>query len=775
MISADDALKAHARTGSEPAHASLRDRLKRGWLVTMALLVCVTGSNAVMAAATLPDPVVHADFDELSAGKLPGGLQIKTQFSAPDVVPGVAGSAWRTDGFSSYAEGKLSLSPSSGLTLSLWVALESYPSDLEVPVKDMVPSSFIQQAAGGKGFDLYIDAYGRWGFKVATSAGVLRIQAKSKFPLRRWVHLVATVDVSTGVASLYQGDELIGTVRGVPGMTLELASTPLRLAAAPTDTKILDFTINRLNGAFDQVAVYAAALNAEQRRLLSGPSSTTSAEPALVVPATRFANDTLRPRVHPLPPANWTNEPHGLIRIGDTWHVFYQRTPNGPFKTLMHWGHMTSRDLVVWESQPDALMPELQSDDFGFDMKGIWSGHVIADGGKAFAFYTSVNHGDRLAASNPGVAMAISEDPQLREWKKTGPILNSRGARDMRDPFLWKEGGTWHMIIGAALDTGGGLLYYVLEPGDKGGRWQPRPRFTDPSYRMLDIGSEIWEMPVFEQLSDGVWILLVNPIGGKVSKYGEPSTRAVYWTGTWSDGTFKPFSPTPKLLDLVPGHLAPTVGRADDGSLRAIGIIDERRTPLAQRQAGWAHTFSLPRTWYLLRDNRTLGQRPAPELVKLRQGAVVDRSGVSIGRDPVSLDAGHGAYEMLIELDDAPADAAPVQLDVLASPDGREFTRLIFDRVRGEVMVDKSRSTLSADGEGPQVMKGSYAADSFGAMRRIRAIVDGSTVEVFINDAAAYSVRSYPSLANSTGIRISADTAQPMKAAVKVWPLRLPQ
>lgn len=775
VISADDALKAHARTGSEPAHASLRDRLKRGWLVTMALLVCVTGSNAVMAAATLPDPVVHADFDELSAGKLPGGLQIKTQFSAPDVVPGVAGSAWRTDGFSSYAEGKLSLSPSSGLTLSLWVALESYPSDLEVPVKDMVPSSFIQQAAGGKGFDLYIDAYGRWGFKVATSAGVLRIQAKSKFPLRRWVHLVATVDVSTGVASLYQGDELIGTGRGVPGMTLELASTPLRLAAAPTDTKILDFTINRLNGAFDQVAVYAAALNAEQRLLLSGPSSTTSAEPALVVPETRFANDTLRPRVHPLPPANWTNEPHGLIRIGDTWHVFYQRTPNGPFKTLMHWGHMTSRDLVVWESQPDALMPELQSDDFGFDMKGIWSGHVIADGGKAFAFYTSVNHGDRLAASNPGVAMAISEDPQLHEWKKTGPILNSRGARDMRDPFLWKEGGTWHMIIGAALDTGGGLLYYVLEPGDKGGRWQPRPRFTDPSYRMLDIGSEIWEMPVFEQLSDGVWILLVNPIGGKVSKYGEPSTRAVYWTGTWSDGTFKPFSPTPKLLDLVPGHLAPTVGRADDGSLRAIGIIDERRTPLAQRQAGWAHTFSLPRTWYLLRDNRTLGQRPAPELVKLRQGAVVDRSGVSIGRDPVSLDAGHGAYEMLIELDDAPADAAPVQLDVLASPDGREFTRLIFDRVRGEVMVDKSRSTSSADGEGPQVMKGSYAADSFGAMRRIRAIVDGSTVEVFINDAAAYSVRSYPSLANSTGIRISADTAQPMKAAVKVWPLRLPQ
>lgn len=775
VTSSDDALKARAEDGSRPAHASLRDRLRRGFLLPAAVLACLTGSSPVFAAARLPDAVVRADFDQLSAGKLPGGLEIRTQFPAPDAVPGVIGGAWRTDGFSSYAEGKLSLSPSSGFTLSLWVALESYPSDLEVPVKEMVPSSFIQQASGGKGFDLFIDAYGRWGFKVATSAGILRIPAQSRFPLRRWVHLVATVDVATGIASLYQSDDLIGTAQGAPGMALELAQTPLRLAAAPTETKILDFTINRLNGAFDQVAVYPAALSAEQRQLLSGPSSVPSAEPSLVVPATRFANDTLRPRVHPLPPANWTNEAHGLIRIGDAWHVFYQRTPNGPFKTLMHWGHMTSRDLLVWENQPDALMPELQSDDFGFDIKGIWSGHVIADGGKAFAFYTSVNHGDRLAASNPGVAMAVSEDPQLRDWTKAGPILNSRGARDMRDPFLWKEGGTWHMIIGAALETGGGLLHYVLEPGDKGGRWQPRPRFTDPSYRMLDIGSEIWEMPVFERLSDDVWILLANPIGGKVSKYGEPSTRAVYWTGAWSDGTFKPFSPTPKLLDLVPGHLAPTVSRADDGGLRAIGIIDERRTPLAQRQAGWAHTFSLPRAWYLLGDKHTLGQRPAPELARLRAGAVVDRSGVAIGRDAVSLDVGHGAYELLIELADAPSAAAPVQLDVLASPDGREFTRLIFDQARGEVIVDKSRSTLSADGEGPRILKGGYAAESFGAMRRLRVIVDGSTVEVFINDAAAYSVRSYPSLPGSTGIRIGADTGQPMRAAVKVWPLRLPQ
>jgi sucrose-6-phosphate hydrolase SacC (GH32 family) len=91
------------------------------------------------------------------------------------------------------------------------------------------------------------------------------------------------------------------------------------------------------------------------------------------------------------------------------------------------------------------------------------------------------------------------------------------------------------------------------------------------------------------------------------------------------------------------------------------------------------------------------------------------------------------------------------------------------------VVVDKSKSTLSADGEGPQVVRGSYSAEAFGAMQRLRVFVDGSTVEVFINDAAAYSVRSYPSLPGSTEIRIGSDATQPLRATVDLWPLRLPK
>lgn len=725
-------------------------------------------------AVPQPQPLLHINFDHLDLGVLPVDVAIHTQFTTADAVPGVSGLAWRTDGFSSYAEAQMELNPHTGFALSLWVALESYPSDLEVPVTQLTPSSIVHQARGDTGFDVFIDTYGRWGLRWATAQGVSTLKAPRRFPLRRWVHVGVNVDAASGRATLYEDGAAVTSAATAPGVALRLAKAPLILAAPPKTVKILDFQVNWLNAAYDEVRVYATPLPETQWALLSKleDGQPADATASLTVPASRFAADRQRPRIHPMPPANWTNEPHGLVRIGEVWHLFYQRTPNGPYKTQMHWGHMASSDLVHWEHLPDALWPELQTDSFGFDMKGIWSGHVIYDGDKAFAFYTSVNHGDRLAASNPGISMAVSEDPDLRTWRKLGPILNSRDVKDFRDPYLWQEGRTWHMLIGAALETGGGLEYLVLKRDERGARWERQRRFAELSYQVLDSGSEIWEMPVFTRLAGDVWILVVNPIGGRVSKYGEPATRAVYWTGTWTGGVFKPFFRAPKNLDLVPGHLAPTVAAAADGRLRAIGIVDERRTPAAQKRAGWAHTFSLPRVWHLLPDRQTLGQAPAPELIALRGEPRMPEGEVRIDATPRLLSSEPGAVELEIDVD--PAATSPIEVDVLASPDGREFTRLVFDPTRQSVAVDKTHSTLTtSDAEGPQLLRADYDATAFGTMRTLRLIVDGSVIEAFVNDAAAYGVRSYPSLPSSHQIRLST-SGRPLTAKVRLWPLQPP-
>jgi sucrose-6-phosphate hydrolase SacC (GH32 family) len=739
--------------------------MKSTFYLTFAVISLLPG----LCAAQLADTTFT--FDEPRLKGLPAGLTIHTQFESPDQVPGVTGNAWRTDGFSSWASLPIRLDGADGFTFSAWVALESFPSDLEVPVTRLSPSSIVHQRDGSRGFDLFIDTYGRWGLWVATNKQELTVDAPDRFPLYEWVHVVATVDAASRSAALYIDGEPVASAKLKKNSRIEFADTDLELARSHTEIGFLNFTFNRLNAAYDDVAIIDRALSASEVRELRAAygEQIPDGEASLIVPESRFAGDHHRPGFHAMPAANWTNEPHGMVRVKDTWHLFYQRTPNGPYKTQMHWGHMASDDLVTWRHLPDALWPELQDDKFGFDQKGIWSGDVIYDGDTAFAFYTSVNHFHRITASNPGVSMAISNDPDLRTWKKIGPIINTENVNDFRDPYLWKEGNTWHMIIGAAIDTGGGLDYHVLEPGENGGKWTHRERFTSVSYRLLDNGSIIWEMPVFEPLTDDVHVLVVNPIGGRVSKYGDPATRAVYWTGEWKDGRFHPFSNEPKMLDVIPGHLAPTVARGADGILRAIGIVDERRSPQSQEDAGWAHTFSFPRTWRLLADGRTMGQAPAPELQLLRGAPVVDTGPQDPGSEPALIADGLHAYEL--EFDLAKADAA-LSLDILASPDGREATRLTFDAARNEVVLDTSRSTLSDEGEGPTMLRGQYDAEAFGEMSKIRVFVDGSVIDVFINDAAAFAFRSYPELDASTAVRVFAANGGVSLARTRVWPLQ---
>src|SRR5436305_15033038 len=60
------------------------------------------------------------------------------------------------------------------------------------------------------------------------------------------------------------------------------------------------------------------------------------------------AHDPHRPGYHFLPPANWMNDPNGLIHWKGEYHMFYQYNPNGPFWGTIHWGHAASADLVHW-------------------------------------------------------------------------------------------------------------------------------------------------------------------------------------------------------------------------------------------------------------------------------------------------------------------------------------------------------------------------------------------------------------------------------------------
>src|SRR6266566_4042767 len=93
-----------------------------------------------------------------------------------------------------------------------------------------------------------------------------------------------------------------------------------------------------------------------------------------------------RPCYHYLPPANWMNDPNGLIQWKGEYHMFYQYNPAAPVHNKIHWGHAKSTDLVHWTDLPVALAPVPGS----YDEDGCFSGCAVDHAGVPTIIYTGV-------------------------------------------------------------------------------------------------------------------------------------------------------------------------------------------------------------------------------------------------------------------------------------------------------------------------------------------------------------------------------------------------
>ncbi|MFZ2464981.1 MAG: glycoside hydrolase family 32 protein, partial [Caldibacillus thermoamylovorans] len=99
--------------------------------------------------------------------------------------------------------------------------------------------------------------------------------------------------------------------------------------------------------------------------------------------AKKKVNTRYRLGYHIMAPANWINDPNGLIQYKGEYHVFYQHHPFDENWGPMHWGHVKSKDLVHWEHLPIALAPTEE-----YDKDGCFSGSAVDDDGVLTLIYT---------------------------------------------------------------------------------------------------------------------------------------------------------------------------------------------------------------------------------------------------------------------------------------------------------------------------------------------------------------------------------------------------
>jgi beta-fructofuranosidase len=460
--------------------------------------------------------------------------------------------------------------------------------------------------------------------------------------------------------------------------------------------------------------------------------------------------DPHRPSYHVLPPANWLNDPNGLVQWRGQYHVFYQHNPFAPVWGTIHWGHAVSNDLAHWRDLPIALVPTPG----GVDADGVFSGCAVDRDGVPTLVYTGVTQ-------PPGAArvelpcLAYSDDDDLRTWHKhpANPVIPAPPAEldvlGFRDHSVWRGDDGWYQVIGSGIRNVGGAALLYRSPDLV--QWE----YLGP----LLVGDGIttgamWECPDFFPLGDR-HVLLVSPI---------PLKRTLYLVGRYRNHRF-----VPELqgeLDLGGSLYAPQTFRDERGRRILFGWLWEQRDEAAQRTAGWAGVLTLPRILSLTSDGQ-LGMQPAPELEVLRQSprhvtptALTDRVQI--------LDGVQGlATEVRAVL--APLDADEVGLAVRRSPDGEETTELLFDRARMQVVVDRTRS--SKDSTVQRDRRDIPFAVDPAAPLALRVFVDGSVIELFVNGRLAVASRVYPSRPDSTGVAVFARGGRAALQACTVWPM----
>lgn len=165
--------------------------------------------------------------------------------------------------------------------------------------------------------------------------------------------------------------------------------------------------------------------------------------------------EKFRPQYHFTPPANWMNDPNGMVYYAGEYHLFYQHHPDSTVWGPMHWGHAVSKDMLNWEHLPIALYPD--------ELGTIFSGSAVVDWNNTSGFGSKTNppmvaiftyhdsESEKVGNTDfqtQGIAYSLDKGRTWTKYSKN-PVLKNPGKVVFRDPKVsWHEASQkWVMVL----------------------------------------------------------------------------------------------------------------------------------------------------------------------------------------------------------------------------------------------------------------------------------------------------------------------------------------
>jgi len=673
--------------------------------------------------------------------------KINSNFETPEFVKGIEGDGLRLDGYSTYIGGLLPKPVHSPITMTAWVALETFPTET---------ASFFSLIDKNNNAENWISVginkFGKPAISVSLNGEEKYYFAENKLSKFKWFHVSLIVN-KNAISLLINGEATLE----IPLDTKRKLSTFNSFTVGrDAEEKLFDnrYPLTYSNGIIDEVKIWNTSLAPNYIKKTEIAEKLNS-KAILAIPESRFKNDFARPKYHLLPAANWTNETHGLIYYKGKYHIFNQKNGANVYLGQINWGHFSSPDLVQWTEHKPALSPEE-----GYDQSGIWSGHAIKDdNGVPLIMYTGGNDNEN------GMCLAFPEDDDLINWKKieNNPVVKGPpkqySRKDFRDPYIWKEKDAWYMAVGYGLVENeiqkGALLLYKSNDLKK---WT----YLHPLFKGnpgTDNSGIFWEMPVFWKMGDK-YILSVNPI-----PYDGKPAITLYWVGSFINEEFVPDYELPKKLEVINRMLSPSVALDKDGKTTAIAIIPDLINSKLHLKHGWAHLYSIPRVWNL--KNGEIYQTPHPSLLKLRDSLQSFNTVMVNPLQNLKIGSGH-QIEIVAEI--SPLKSDKFGFYIGKNQNNKEETKLYFDLKKNQLVIDQSNSSKT------ELIEKRIEIGELNLKKdepiKLQIFIDGSVVEGFINDKEAFTTRIFPKFGNSDAIEFFSENDSVLINKLDFWHLK---
>lgn len=430
--------------------------------------------------------------------------------------------------------------------------------------------------------------------------------------------------------------------------------------------------------------------------------------------------EKFRPLYHHTPLYGWMNDPNGMFYKDGVYHLCYQYNPYGSMWGNLSWGHSTSKDLVTWEHEPVALVP----DGLGMIFSGssVVDKHNTAGFGKdaVIAIYTS-------AGASQIQSLAYSTDNgKTFQTYESNPIITS--DKECRDPnMFWHEkSGKWILILAAALEK---EMWIYSSPDLK--NWTKESSFG----KGYGAQEGVWECPDLMELpirgtDQTKWVLICNinpggPFGG---------SAAQYFVGDF-DGKKFTCDSAPEVtqwMDYGKDHYA-TVSwsNAPEGRHTVIAWMSNWQYANNVPTQQYRSANSLPRDLELFQEadgTYRLATSPAPEVKALRGKKVMNYGSFSAATKKVSKKlptANSGICEIEMELVGRTAEVIYI---TLANAKGEE-TVMSYDLEKATFSMDRTKSGLTDFSKDfPAV---TVAPAPKGDKQLLRLFIDRCSIEAF--------------------------------------------